>query len=89
MEHGMLELTRRLARNAEGGDAADRLKGATPAVHRTRWRPLSAAAAWFTRTLHRFRESHELAGLGHRELRDMGTNRYEVHRELERPFWRC
>lgn len=72
-------------RRTSRGKAED----AAPKLQRARWRPLSAAAAWFRRALRRLRESHELAGLEYRELRDMGVNHYEVRRELERPFWRC
>jgi uncharacterized protein YjiS (DUF1127 family) len=53
------------------------------------WTGLSASIArvvglWRTRT----RERRVLAALDHRDLRDLGLSRWEVERELAKPFWR-
>ncbi|MFZ2068761.1 MAG: DUF1127 domain-containing protein [Xanthobacteraceae bacterium] len=37
----------------------------------------------------RARSRHELAVLCDRCLRDIGANRYDVDREVRKPFWRA
>jgi uncharacterized protein YjiS (DUF1127 family) len=36
----------------------------------------------------RIRERHELATLDERDMRDLGLSRWQVERELAKPFWR-
>ncbi|MGD0433403.1 MAG: DUF1127 domain-containing protein [Acetobacteraceae bacterium] len=36
----------------------------------------------------RYRERHAFPVLDHRELRDLGLSRWDVERELAKPFWR-
>ena len=38
--------------------------------------------------LRRIESRRELAGLGYRELRDIGVTRVDALREAEKPFWR-
>jgi uncharacterized protein YjiS (DUF1127 family) len=47
---------------------------------------------WIGRTLAvwaaRIRERRAFGSLDHRDLRDLGLSRWEVERELAKPFWR-
>jgi uncharacterized protein YjiS (DUF1127 family) len=47
---------------------------------------------WVGRTIQlwrgRFRERHAFASFDHRELTDLRLSRWEVERELAKPFWR-
>jgi uncharacterized protein YjiS (DUF1127 family) len=36
----------------------------------------------------RIKERHTVAAFDHRELQDLGLSRWEVERELAKPFWR-
>jgi uncharacterized protein YjiS (DUF1127 family) len=51
-----------------------------------------ALGAWLVRTLRlwgsRRRERHSFSTIDERELRDFGLSRWEVERELAKPFWR-
>jgi uncharacterized protein YjiS (DUF1127 family) len=50
------------------------------------------AAGWIGRMIHRWREradeQRELALMDERALRDARVTRWDVQRELARPFWR-
>jgi uncharacterized protein YjiS (DUF1127 family) len=58
-----------------------------PSSHRP-----SGTTGWFSRLIQmwraRIRERHALAKLDHRDLRDIGLSRWEIERELAKPFWR-
>jgi uncharacterized protein YjiS (DUF1127 family) len=57
-----------------------------------RRRSSSSVAGWFVRIAGLWRaraqERQAFARLEYRELRDLGVSRWEVERELARPFWR-
>jgi uncharacterized protein YjiS (DUF1127 family) len=49
-------------------------------------------AAWVTRMIGRWRtraqEGRVFAKMNHRDLHDIGVSRWEIERELAKPFWR-
>jgi len=53
--------------------------------------PPHGPAAWFGRTIAlwraRIRERHAFDSIDERELRDLGLSRWDVERELSKPFW--
>jgi uncharacterized protein YjiS (DUF1127 family) len=56
-------------------------------------RPSSGSAAeWISRVFGRWRtrarERRAFAMLEYRDLRDVGVSRWEIERELAKPFWR-
>ena len=54
---------------------------------RRRW--LQGLAAVFKEWRRRARSRNELAVLCDRCLRDIGVTRYDVHQEINKPFWRA
>ncbi len=52
----------------------------------------SGIAEWVDHTVgqwrSRIKERHNFTGFDHRELHDLGLSRWEVERELAKPFWR-
>ncbi len=54
---------------------------------RRRW--VQGLAAVVKEWRRRARSRNELAALCDRCLRDMGATRYEVYREINKPFWRA
>ena len=50
--------------------------------------PVAAAWVLFATWIERSRQRNALAGLGDRQLRDIGITRVDAEREWEKPFWR-
>jgi uncharacterized protein YjiS (DUF1127 family) len=50
-------------------------------------------AVWVTRLIGRWRtrvqERKAFAKMNHRDLHDIGVSRWEIERELAKPFWRA
>jgi uncharacterized protein YjiS (DUF1127 family) len=57
-----------------------------------RRRTSGSVAGWFARMAGlwrvRAREREAFSMLDHRDLRDIGLSRWEIERELAKPFWR-
>lgn len=49
--------------------------------------PFSRAGAYLVKMLRVWRERQELLLLEDRDLRDIGLTRFDVAREVNRPFW--